>query len=82
MCGQCNRSVWCCVGSLKGKVMKSKIYINLIFGVVAFVIGLVYFINHEQRIGKFIILVAVCAEIRALVTWYLYKSKNSRLSKE
>jgi len=57
--------------------MKSRIYINLIFGVVAFVIGLVYFINHEQKIGKFIILVAVCAEVRALVTCYFYQKKQS-----
>lgn len=56
--------------------MKFKIYINAIFGVVAFIIGLVYFINHEQKIGKFIILVAICAEIKALATWYFYRKKN------
>jgi len=59
--------------------MKFKIYLNLIFGVVAFVVGLVCFINHEQKIGKFIILVAIFTEIKALVTWYLYKKKHSKL---
>jgi len=56
--------------------MKFKIYLNAIFGVVAFIIGLVYVINHEQKIGGFIILIAICAEIKALVTWYFNKKKS------
>ena len=59
--------------------MKFKILLNLIFGVVAFVIGLVYYINHEYKIGNFIILVAVCAEIRALLTLYFSNKKKNQL---
>lgn len=59
--------------------MKFKIYLNLIFGVVAFVIGLIYYLNHEYKIGNFIILVAVFAEIKAVAIWYFSRKKNDKI---
>jgi hypothetical protein len=50
--------------------MNGKIYLYSIFGALYLIIGLFLYLNHEQKIGNFLILLAVSSEIRAVLMCY------------
>jgi hypothetical protein len=60
------------------KRIKIQMFICFLFGIVAFVTGLVLVINHERIIGDFLMLSAVVSKLRGLFYLYLYKKSQSQ----
>jgi hypothetical protein len=60
------------------KRIKIQMFICFLFGIVAFVTGLVLVINHERIIGDFLMLSAVVSKLKGLFYLYLYKKNQSQ----
>jgi hypothetical protein len=60
------------------KRIKIEMFICFLFGIVAFVSGLVLVINHERKIGDFLMLSAVFSNLRGLFYLYLYTKTQSQ----
>jgi hypothetical protein len=54
------------------KRIKIEMFIYFLFGVLAFVFGLVLVIHHERKIGELLISSAVVSKLRGLYHLYLY----------